>query len=27
LARVELNGKDFYIKIFPDGKIVEYYDE
>jgi hypothetical protein len=27
LARVELNGKDFYIKIFPDGKVVEYYDE
>jgi hypothetical protein len=26
-ARVELNGKDFYIKVFPDGKAVEYYDE
>jgi len=27
LARVKLNGKDFYIKVFPDGKIVEYYEE
>ena len=27
LAKVELNGKDFYIKIFPDGKVVEYYEE
>jgi len=27
LAQVELNGKEFYIKIFPDGKVVEYYDE
>jgi hypothetical protein len=27
LAWVELNGKDFYIKVFPDGKIIEYYDD
>jgi len=27
LALVNLNGKDFYIKIFPDGKVVEYYEE
>jgi hypothetical protein len=27
LAWVKLNGKEFYIKIFPDGKIVEYYEE
>ena len=27
LARVKLNGKYFYIKIFPDGKIVEYYEK
>jgi hypothetical protein len=27
LAWVELNGKDFYIKVFPDGKVVEYYEE
>jgi hypothetical protein len=24
---VKLNGKYFYIKVFPDGKVVEYYDE
>ena len=27
LLFVKLNGKDFYIKVFPDGKVVEYYDE
>jgi nickel-dependent lactate racemase len=27
LARVKLNEKDFYIKVFPDGKVVEYYEE
>jgi hypothetical protein len=27
LAGVELNEKRFYIKIFPDGKVVKYYDE
>jgi hypothetical protein len=27
LSQVRLNGKYFYIKVFPDGKVVEYYDE
>jgi mannose-6-phosphate isomerase-like protein (cupin superfamily) len=27
LARVKLNGKEFYIKVFPDGRVVEYYEE
>jgi hypothetical protein len=27
LARVKFNGKEFYIKVFPDGKVVEYYEE
>ena len=27
LAWVELNGKGFYIKVFPDGKVVEYYEK
>ena len=27
LARVKLNEKEFYIKVFPDGKVVEYYEE
>jgi mannose-6-phosphate isomerase-like protein (cupin superfamily) len=27
LASVSLNGKDFYIKVFPNGKIIEYYDD
>ena len=27
LAEVVLNKKEFYIKIFPDGKIVEYYEK
>jgi len=27
LARVKLNEKDFYIKVFPDGRVIEYYDE
>ncbi len=27
LAPVELNGKTFYIKLFPDGRVVEYYDK
>ena len=27
LAGVMLNGNTFYIKVFPDGKVVEYYDE
>jgi hypothetical protein len=30
LARVTLNYKEykeFYIKVFPDGKVVEYYEE
>jgi hypothetical protein len=27
LTLVKLNGKYFYIKVFPDGKVVEYYEE
>ena len=27
LAKVELNEKKFYIKVFPDDKVVEYYEE
>ena len=27
LARVERYGKEFYIKVFPKGKVVEYYEE
>jgi len=27
LSGVKLNEKEFYIKVFPEGKIVEYYDE
>ena len=27
LALVRINEKEFYIKVFPEGKIVEYYDE
>jgi hypothetical protein len=27
LAFVKLNGKEFCIKVFPDGKVVEYYEE